>query len=1513
MKLLLFITGIFIFYSTAYSQHQNESKYPADGMVRKVYNLSSFKSRSVKNLESWKKWNNATYWDHPEFGILVDEAPCENCVEDLSKRSIDERYFVDLDDTTKFYQQKALGNLNEERNGWWQTIRHELSPIQNGIAASNYLENRVSIDFNSFKTKMETQLGALEFNNWKLKVLRAGGLYEYYSPNWENYSVGEDGALITNFFPGIDAEIVVQRGSIKTSFIINTNEFGVFDQLLFQEELSGITGVHAEFEDFSSNQSQGVGNLKIMSGSTELATMFEGKLFARNGPKSLARSAVYRINGNSIDLLVDFDWINDNISSHQLIVDPLVTGTATLAQASITGSRYNGSCNFTNSCDYNLTVASPANATLNNASFSFTYSANGTTCWLEDGATRIAVGSCVSPSATGFYWFCNAVGGGNCAATNQSIFSDVASCLPAPSCTPQNIVFTLKFYRSCWGATGCSNTCIGAASPWTMTITGNTIAYTNTTTPITLSATTVCQGQSVTASTSGTTGVPGYTYNWSFSPTGTPSLASTATANIIFPTAGSITLYSFVTDACGNQVTASRVITVTPGPTISATPNPLTICSGQATSIALTSGTAGTTFGWTVTQTGVSGGSNGTGSSIAQTLSTTGTVAGTAVYTVLGTAAGCVSNPLTVTVNVNPLPVITVNSPTICVGQSATLTASGAASYTWTPTATLSSGTGSTVTATPTTTTNYTVTGTSLGCTSSATATVTIIPNPVITVAGGTICNGQNITLNASGATTYTWTPSATLSSGTGTSVVASPTATTTYTIVGTTGSCSSSTTATVTVNPLPVVTVNSPTICAGQSATLNASGATSYSWSPATDLSATTGASVTATPSSTVTYVVTGTTNGCSNTANAVVSVNPNPVVSVSPITICAGSSGTLTASGATSYSWSPGATLSSTTGSTVTANPASTTTYTVIGTTNSCTGTATVTVTVTPLPVVTVNNTAICVGQSATLTASGATGYTWTADPTLASTTGATVTATPTTTTTYTVTGNANGCSSTATGTVTVNSLPTVTVNSPTICLGQSANLTASGANTYTWNASSDLSGTNGANQTATPAATTSYTVTGTDANGCINSASSTVTVNPLPTVSASNNGPICAGQTAQLTANSPSATSYTWSGPVGFSSNSATPSIASVQLNQGGTYTVTATALGCSSTASTVLVVNPAISTVITPVSPLCSNANVVNLIGATSGGTWSGTGIVSPSTGSFDPTIAGVGTHTITYTISGNCGSSSTTQIQVLPIPVQSISSTATSGCVPLLVTLSDFSTPASINSVWSLSDGNTGTGTSYSPTLNGSGCIDITLTSTTANGCVNTTVFPSFICTALPPIASITVSPAEAPVADPTFQFINSSSNEDNVVWDFGDGSTSNVTSPVHTYAGATGSYLVELIAYSSIGCSDTAYTVVTVKEDILFFVPNAFTPNGDEHNNSFKPVFTAGVDPYNFNFTIFNRWGEVIFESNNPDFEWDGTYHEEVVPSGAYTWTCRFKSPTNDSKFQYHGHLNVLR
>ncbi len=563
-----------------------------------------------------------------------------------------------------------------------------------------------------------------------------------------------------------------------------------------------------------------------------------------------------------------------------------------------------------------------------------------------------------------------------------------------------------------------------------------------------------------------------------------------------------------------------------------------TICAGQSVSYNSAGSTPGT-YQWSF-------GAISTPTASGATSVATYTAAGT--YTTLLIASDACGSLAaaqgTITVKPNPTVTATPPSTTICSGTNITLSGVGASSYVWTGGVTNGSP------FTPAGSLNYSVTGTAAnGCTSTAVASVIVNPTPTVTAntSANSVCAGSNITLTGGGATSYAWT------GGVTNGVSFAPSATNTYTVTGTTGSCSNTAVVTVTVNNLPNVsaTPSTTTVCSGTSVSLSGSGATSYVWTGGIS------DGVSFVPSGTLNYTVTGTaSNGCSNTAVVPVVVNPTPTVTAnaSALTICPGSTLVLTGGGASSYVWTGGVSDG------VSFSPTATDSYTVTGTSGTCTNTAVITVTVSNSLVVTANtsSTSICAGSNVTLTGSGASTYTWTGGVTDG------LAFAPSATDTYTVVGASGSCTNSAVVTVTVNPLPSVTANSTAsvVCDGSNITLTGSGASSYSW--------TGGVTDGVAfaPSATNTYTVVGT-AGTCSNSAVVSVTVNNLPTISANTTASIvCTGDAVTLSGSG--AVSYVWTNGV-TDGISFTPTITNV-------YSVTGTdANGCSSTATVQVVVS------------------------------------------------------------------------------------------------------------------------------------------------------------------------------------------------------------------------------------------------------------------------------------------------------------------------------------------------
>lgn len=672
----------------------------------------------------------------------------------------------------------------------------------------------------------------------------------------------------------------------------------------------------------------------------------------------------------------------------------------------------------------------------------------------------------------------------------------------------------------------------------------------------------VCTGSSTSLTATGA-----LTYQW------TPATGLSATTGPVVTASPLSTTMYIVTGTDGNGCSRTDTIKVNVNPLPNVTTGPGTsICQGS--NITLTASGADSAYAWSP----AIGLNSVTGSSVIAS------PASTTAYTVTGTnATGC-TNSSTITLTVNPLPAVSAGADRfICLGDTATLTATGASTYGWSPSTGLSSSAGSTVTAFPASSRTYVVTGTDgNGCTNRDTVVVHVLPLPTVNAGPDkAFCTGGSTTLTATGAQNYQWSPAIGLSSTISPTVIASPGSTTTYFVIGTDGNgCTRRDTLTVTVNPLPgVIAGPGSSICPGGSVALSASGAdSSYAWSPATGLSATFGNNVTASPPATTTYTVTGTNvTGCTNTFSFTVTVKALPNVSAgNDKTICQGDTVSLNASGGVSFTWSPTTALSAGSGPTVLAFPTVSSAYVVTGTgVNGCTAKDTVQVTVWSLPSVQAGpDVSICRGDTVTLNASGATTYTWSPALGLSSTTGPTVWAFPNSTRSYIVTGrDSNNCRNKDTITVQVFTLPPVnTGNDVSICLGDSATLTSSGAASYAWSPPTGLNSTSGNTVTASPSGTTTYFVTGTDINGCVDTSQITVTVNLPPNITATviPNDTLCANSPVTLDAQG--AAFYQWSGGV----QNGVPFI----TGSGGVFIVTGTDTnGCSSLDSIRIISLPA----------------------------------------------------------------------------------------------------------------------------------------------------------------------------------------------------------------------------------------------------------------------------------------------------------------------------------------------
>jgi gliding motility-associated-like protein len=439
----------------------------------------------------------------------------------------------------------------------------------------------------------------------------------------------------------------------------------------------------------------------------------------------------------------------------------------------------------------------------------------------------------------------------------------------------------------------------------------------------------------------------------------------------------------------------------------------------------------------------------------------------------------------------------------ICSGQPASLHVSGGITYSWSPAAGLSDPSGADPIASPSTTTLYTVAASNpQGCTASSSVTVTVKPSPTISTSSGTaICPGDAAQLSGTSSTgVYSWTPAAGLNDPSIANPIATPSATTTYTLTATgANGCPGSGTVTITVNPRATILQRTDTAICNLSSVLLSAQTTQagfFQWQPATGLSDPSVQNPVATPSATTTYTLTASNNGnCPASAAVTITVKPLPnVIASDDVLICQGKSAHLQVTGALTYDWTSSNPLFYVSGSSVSVKPLGSTKYYVQGTAaNGCTATDSVVVAVHPLPVfeVTPLQEAICLNDTIRLTASGGDTYAWTATDGSSLNPTPSILVNPANNINYQVVITDNICqlSSTLNIPITVKELPDISISSSNVIdctLGQ-ATLHATGARSWLWLTSGNISNPLSADPIVSPVRTTTYYVQGTGYNGC------------------------------------------------------------------------------------------------------------------------------------------------------------------------------------------------------------------------------------------------------------------------------------------------------------------------------------------------------------------------------------------------------------------------------------------
>lgn len=258
----------------------------------------------------------------------------------------------------------------------------------------------------------------------------------------------------------------------------------------------------------------------------------------------------------------------------------------------------------------------------------------------------------------------------------------------------------------------------------------------------------------------------------------------------------------------------------------------------------------------------------------------------------------------------------------------------------------------------------------------------------------------------------------------------------------------------------------------------------------------------------------------------------------------------------------------------------------------------------------------------------------------------------------------------------------------------------------------------------------------------------------------------------------------------------------------------------------------------------------------------------------------------------------------------------------SGCFPHQVDFINTSGSTDIiETTVDFGDGSTGTYVGLDPfdhTYNLPGTYTVSLTVTTVNGCQYTEVYDDLIIAHNAPNANFFVNPDFVSMLEPTVNLYNQSSGD--VVswqWSIPDAETAQSANTENVLevtfpSDAPGLYPVTLITENGFGCIDSILRYVTIVNDVILYAPNTFTPDDDEFNQTWE-FYISGIDIYDFNLKLFNRWGEIIWESNDPSVSWDGTYNGKLVQDGMYIWFMECADSENDKRYTFQGHVNVIR
>ena len=887
--------------------------------------------------------------------------------------------------------------------------------------------------------------------------------------------------------------------------------------------------------------------------------------------------------------------------------------------------------------------------------------------------------------------------------------------------------------------------------------------------------------------------------------------------------------------------------------------------------------------------------------------------------TVTGDGGCTSSDSLEIVVNELPIINLTIDNLEICLGESVTVnTNSGYNNYDWTPSEI--SSISDTYVPTSLTDNQISVIVTSdFGCSSIETIDFTIYDLPIVNLSidDTYLCMGESLVVSAnSGYNNYAWTPS----SISGNTDVYFPTSSSedmiSLTVTGE-GGCTSSDSLAIQVFDLPIVNlgVDNSEICIGETISLNTNpGYINYDWSPSSISSNTDIYTPTSLTDNQISVTVTG-DGGCTSSDNLDLTIYDLPIVnlSIDDTYLCMGESLVVSAnSGYNNYAWTP----SSISGNTDVYFPTSSSedmiSLTVTGE-GGCTSSDSLAIQVFDLPIVNlgVDNSEICIGETISLnTNPGYINYDWSPS----SITSNTDTYTPTSLTdnqiSVTITAD-GGCTSSDSLELTIFDLPIVEVSlsDSVICLGESIAVNStSGYVNYDWMPAI----LNSSNQITPELTETNYIVEVTDINGCKSTDDANLVINQLTpidlTVNGNNTAVICIGEEINLVASSGFET-YIWSIPDVISNQiSYIPSSFSenefsvIGTNQFGCNSVSSLNITINSipTPSLISVFSDSIQTISQSINLCAGDSDIKfssNVSSASNPTEWvfvDGSGMVienGQNTSDLLVSFPIVEDYILEFREYGsqNCFTAQQIEIKVNPNPILEVS--YTEDCYKDSIYFTNNSivdtTVQSVN--WLVDDYSFDSYNLSYPLSNESNIFELIIIDVlNCSSSMSTSFVPSDR-----PFVDFYHKPEKITILNPEVSFINLSSNVDSILWDFGDYQISDEWDPIHTYD-SLGWFDVILKVQNDEGCKDSIVKKILIENDQICYFPNSFTPDGDGLNDNFGISGFRTEKIIDYDFQITNRWGQVIFYSNDVNEKWDGkTKKGNDAVAGAYLWSAK--------------------